>query len=476
MKKKGDTMKKRKFGSCTTMLVGKKASIDGSTMIARNEDSGTANKNPQRFIVMNPEDQPTYYTSVQSAFEMQLPENPLRYTATPDAMEGFGIWGESGINSENVAMTATETITTNSRVLGADPLVEDGIGEEDMLTIVLPYIYSAREGVERLGAILEEYGTYESNGIAFSDADEIWYMETIGGHHWAAIRIPDDAYVIAPNRFNITHFDFASDDTLCSTGLKEFIEKHHLNPDFEGTNLRHIFGSATVKDTRYNNPRAWYIQKQFNPELEYEPTEQNLPFICYANRKISVEDVKWALSSHFENTPYDPYGEGEAKDRELFRTIGLNRNQESHILQIRNDVPTHIAGIHWLAFGPNTFNAMVPFYANVTDTPACYRDTEEDFDITKMHWLSHTIALLGDTNFGLYHDMHSAYEQKVVAACRNLQQNADEEVELQDDLHSYLEAVNERYAKIAFDETNKLLGNMVLAGTKKMKLSYSLSD
>lgn len=40
-------MKKRKFGSCTTMLVGKKASIDGSTMIARNEDSGTANKNPQ---------------------------------------------------------------------------------------------------------------------------------------------------------------------------------------------------------------------------------------------------------------------------------------------------------------------------------------------------------------------------------------------------------------------------------------------
>ena len=37
-------------------------------------------------------------------------------------------------------MTSTETITTNSRVLGVDPLVAAGIGEEDMPTIVLPHI------------------------------------------------------------------------------------------------------------------------------------------------------------------------------------------------------------------------------------------------------------------------------------------------------------------------------------------------
>lgn len=64
-------------------------------------------------------------------------------------------------------MSATETITTNARVLGADPLVKDGFGEEDMLTLVLPYIKTAREGVLRLGQLLETYGTYESNGIAF---------------------------------------------------------------------------------------------------------------------------------------------------------------------------------------------------------------------------------------------------------------------------------------------------------------------
>ena len=75
-----------------------------------------------------------------------MPDNPVRYTAVPDAIPKDGIWGEAGINVYNVAMSETETITTNSRVLGADPLVESGIGEEDMLTLVLPYVKTAREG------------------------------------------------------------------------------------------------------------------------------------------------------------------------------------------------------------------------------------------------------------------------------------------------------------------------------------------
>ena len=97
-------------------------------------------------------------------------------------------------------MSATETITTNARVLGADPLVKDGFGEEDMLTLVLPYIKTAREGVLRLGELLETYGPYESNGIAFADTEEIWWLETIGGHHWIAKRVPDDTYVTNPNQ------------------------------------------------------------------------------------------------------------------------------------------------------------------------------------------------------------------------------------------------------------------------------------
>ena len=74
--------------------------------------------------------------------------------------------------------------------------------------ITLPYINSAKEGVERLGAILEKYGTYEMNGIGFQDENEVWWLETIGGHHFIAKRVPDDSYVVGPNQQGIKSFDF----------------------------------------------------------------------------------------------------------------------------------------------------------------------------------------------------------------------------------------------------------------------------
>ena len=47
----------------------------------------------------------------------------MRYTSMPNALKGEGVWAASGVNEANVGMTATETITSNPRVLGADPLV-----------------------------------------------------------------------------------------------------------------------------------------------------------------------------------------------------------------------------------------------------------------------------------------------------------------------------------------------------------------
>ena len=177
---------------CTTILVGKKASYDGSTMIARMMIPVLDIICPKKFVVVHPQEQPRKYKSVISHVEIDLPDDPMGYTSVPNAVDGEGIWAASGVNEANVGMTATETITSNPRVLGADPLVTyqlqkdgkeeaaGGIGEEDIVSIVLPYIHSAREGVVRLGSILEKYGTYEMNGIAFQDQNEIWWLETIG--------------------------------------------------------------------------------------------------------------------------------------------------------------------------------------------------------------------------------------------------------------------------------------------------------
>ncbi|MFR4725247.1 MAG: C69 family dipeptidase [Faecalibacterium sp.] len=109
--------------ACTTLLVGKNASYDGSTMIARNDDSGSGHFTAKKFVVVQPEEHPAVYRSVLSHVEIPLPGDPMRMTAMPNAVEGKGIWAAAGVNAANVGMTATETITSNPRVLGADPLV-----------------------------------------------------------------------------------------------------------------------------------------------------------------------------------------------------------------------------------------------------------------------------------------------------------------------------------------------------------------
>ncbi|MBO7376486.1 MAG: C69 family dipeptidase, partial [Clostridia bacterium] len=150
--------------SCTTILAARGATNDGSTMIARTDDGRFDVK---KAVVVTPDSQPKVYKSVISHLTVELPENPQRYTSCPRVRRDIGIWAASGINESNVGMTATETITTNPRVLAADPLVKyekgagpngtdkpGGIGEEDIVVIVLPYIKSAREGVLRLGELL----------------------------------------------------------------------------------------------------------------------------------------------------------------------------------------------------------------------------------------------------------------------------------------------------------------------------------
>lgn len=472
----------QKPAECTTILVGKDATIDGSTMIARSEDGGSTII-PEAFIAVNPKEQPKHYKAVISGQEIDdedLLPNPLRYTSAPDASGKNGIWAAAGINDATVAMTATETITTNSRIQGIDPLVEEGgLGEEDFVTLTLPYIHSAREGVKRLGYLVEKYGTYEMNGSAFADHEEVWYIETIGGHHWAARRIPDDAYVAAPNRLNIDFFDFNDEENfMCSSDLLDIINEYHLNPDYQGYNLRHIFGSSTIKDAHYNNPRAWYIHRYFDPEWEGEPGDQDQPFITYAKKKISPEDIKFLESSHYQDTKYDVYSTTNTEaEKKLFRPIGINRNFETHILQIRNDVEEGIAGVQWLAFGPNTFNCLVPFYTNVTTTPASFQ-TGPDFDLTKIFWLNKLNAQLGDTNYKVYSALEQAFEEKTMAKLRQIENETDRAVRglTGRDMQEKLEEANQKMADLTYKQTAALTGEMVKDGHSLMKLKYDLLD
>ncbi|KRL23389.1 C69 family dipeptidase [Lentilactobacillus kisonensis] len=465
-----------KHSSCTTILVGKNATYDGSTIIARNEDAGEA-VHPKKFVVLHHEDQPRHYQSKLSKFSLDLPDNPVRYTSVPDVAVDEGVWGEAGININNIAMSATETITTNSRVLGADPFVKNGFGEEDLLTITLPYIKSAREGVKRVGQLLKKYGTYEPNGIIFSDVNEIWYMETAGGHHWVAQRIPDDAYVIAPNQTGIQEVKFDDPDNfMFPKDLLKFVQQNHLNLT-ENFNFRKIFGSDTQSDHHYNTPRAWYGQRYLSPSAvkDKTPMSNDLSFINYADHKITIEDIKYILSSHYQDTPYDPFTPGANSQTSPYRPIGFNRNQELSLLQIRPYVQANHAAIQWLAFAENPFNTLTPFYTNVLDTPDCYRDTTKILDSHNAYWANRLISLIvADHYQELIADVET-YQQATLAYGHQRIAKVDKAVENKQDsaLMQALSQANERTADRIMKDTEELLTKLVIKASENSRGAFT---
>ena len=485
--------------SCTTVLVGKKASNDNTTMISRTDDG---HFDVKKMIVVEPKDQPKKYKCVGSHLKIELTETPMRYTACPNVDKKEGIWAATGINAAGVGMTATETITSNPRVLAADPYVEykkakpgkekeviGGIGEEDYVVLVLPYIKTAREGVLRVASLLEKYGTYEANGIAFNDKDEIWWLETIGGHHWIASRVPDDRVVINPNQFGTDTFDLKDalgegKNYLCSKDLKEFIRDNFLDLNQKGRfNPRDIFGSHTDMDHIYDTPRAWFMgryltphsHKWDGPDAEFTPASENIPWSLVPDRKIAVEDVKYMLSSHYQGTDYDPYKKQDTGKRGMYRSIGINRTGVTSICQIRSNVPKEISGVEWICFASTTFDAMFPVYTNVPKLPAYLSNVTCDTSTENFYWSSALIGALADPNYSSCMQDIWRYQEAVAVRSRQILREYDLKMAKKAD-PALMDEANRKLCDMAKEETTKTLNRVLRTASVNMKNGYKLSD
>ena len=485
--------------SCTTVLVGRKASHDGSTMIARTDDGHFDEK---KLIVVLPKDQPKKYRSVISHVEIELPGNPLRYTASPSVNPKNGIWAATGINEANVGMTATETITSNPRVLSADPLVAfrkaktrrekdvpGGIGEEDIVVLVLPYIRSAREGVLRLGELLEKYGTYESNGIAFNDMKEVWWLETIGGHHWMARRIPEDRVVINPNQFGMDGFDLEDafgkkKASLCSADLREFIADNHLNLNQNGEfNPRDIFGSRRDMDHIYNTPRAWFMGRYLAPQsyrwdgenAEFTPESDNIPWSLKPDRKVTAEDIMYLLSGHFQGTPYNPYTSQNTGKRGMYRSIGINRTGVTSICQIRPYAPEAVRGVEWICFGSTTFSATLPVYTNVKRMPDYLAKVTLDASTENFYWASRIIGALADPHFAAAAQQIERYQLAVATRGRQIIREYDAKI-AKGGTAALAEEANRKLGEMAKEETTAALNKILLTASERMRNGFNLAD
>lgn len=421
--------------SCTSILIGKKASADGSVMIGRNEDSKSA---WPKHMIVHPAVNGTaaqQFTSKETGVTFELPAHALQYTATPEWTDEFGLFEEDGINSAGVAMSATESAYANPRVLGFDPFAQRGINEECMVTVTLPYVQSAQDGVSWLGRLIETHGTGEANGILFADNDEAWYMEVLTGHHWVAQRIPDDAYAVVANQLSIQEVDFDSKDFMCDAHLRDFAQDNHLWRD-GSFNVRQIFGTDSQQDRMYNTPRVWYGHQMFSARSAQAetPLDSDLPFIVRPDRPLQVEDAFAFLSSHYQDTPYDPAARiPDPDNRHRFRPIALAKTQESHVLQLRPDLPGAIGNIHWLAMGVPAESQYVPFFSGLTDTPADYQRGALPANLNSAYWQYKLAGVLVDAHLqhylpalnSLQDDVHAQLVAHIAATDKQAQKLQD---------------------------------------------------
>lgn len=121
--------------ACTTILVGDKASDDGSFIVARNEDYSATNA---KHMVIHPavDNQQGEFKSHSNDFTWPLPKSAMRYTAIHDFDTQDKSMGEEGFNSAGVGISATETIYNSKTALTADPYVEKtGITEDSIQTV-----------------------------------------------------------------------------------------------------------------------------------------------------------------------------------------------------------------------------------------------------------------------------------------------------------------------------------------------------
>ena len=298
-----------------------------------------------------------------------------------------------------------------------------------------------------------------------------------------------------PNQLGLDSFDLEdalgkAENHLCSPDLKEFIEKYHLDLSFDGKiNPRDAFGSHSDADHIYNTPRAWILQRYFNPttasydgiDADFRPDDDDLPWARIPERKITIEDIKYALSHHFQGTIYDPYkNHGDKSMAGAFRPIGINRNNFLGLTQIRSDKPEAIKAIEWLALGSNVFNAMAPFYVNITDTPSYLRDTTGRVTTESFYWINRIIAALADPYFADTSNLIERYQEKIGSFAWEMIYKTDEKI-IKDNISKensveILEKTNEQIAGMLKKESDDLLDQVLIVASNKMKNSFSRSD
>ena len=460
---------------CTTIIIGQEQTADGSMIVARSEDwDAMGAKNYE--IFEGTDNGPREFVAKDSPFRCELPEKALGYSAlSPYNLHGH--WGSAGFNTAGVGMSATESIFSSDEVLKHDPLVENGVAENSVFNITLPYVRTAREGVERLGMLIEKYGIAEGFGIGFVDSKEIWYLETACGHRWLACRMPKDQYFVTGNQSRFRTYDpNDKENYLASADLIEFAEKHGLYNPAQGAFGFHEAYARDIKlDTTYNYPRVWGLQQFFSPEIKNDVTKNTFPVFAKAAHKVTLTELRTAFRFHYDNTEHDPYLNSNPK--EPYRPVSIFRTTQTHLLQVRPELPQAIGCVNYVAMGMADLGVFLPLYQGITSYPEAYTKGNGESSDDSAYWKFRKIMVLGMTNYNKYAPIIKEAYAKFEAETDQRQREMEEEylrIYKTQPLHAQdlLQAFSDKILNSALDLADRLQEKLFTLMTQDIQQEY----
>ena len=421
--------------ACTNMLVGKKASVNGATMISYNADSHTLYG--ELYFTPAADHAPG---AMRKVIEWDT-NKPLG--EIPQPAHTYRVVGN--VNEWQVTI-AESTWGGRHRLSDKNGIIDYG----SLIYIALERSKTAREAIDVMTSLVSEYGYY-SSGETFSigDPNEIWVMDLVGkgtgntGAVWVAQRIPDDCISAHANQARIHKFPQAKKKLNKKMNRYEVGDSCMFSADlipfsrtlgYEGSDADFDF-AATFGDLDYSafrgcDGRVWAFFNRYASGMEryfdfvdmVEGAEV-LPLYVKPDRLLSHRDIQDALGDHFEGTPWDmtkdvgggpfhsPYRwrpmhfevDGVTYTHE--RAIGTQQTGFSFVAEMRGWLPREVGAKTWFAADDAATAIFMPIYNNILEAPLCLRVGNGDmltFSWTSAFWMTNWVA---NQCYSRYEDM-----------------------------------------------------------------------
>lgn len=348
--------------NCSTIIIGKEASVTGNVLIGHNEDDG--GRQVVNYYKIAAIDQEEEYISLKNGAEIEQVDRTFGFIWLEMPDQEFA---DCFLNDNGVIIVSNSCPSQERE----GEITDGGIGY-DLRKLIAERAESARHGVRLAGKLICDLGYYASGRTyTIADKDEAWMLSVVNGKHWVAQRVADDHVVYLPNYYIIKEVDLEDKDMfLASPGLIDYaIQKGWYNKDEGDFNFREAYGNRRSAASMSNIGRMRTGVEALSGK-KYD-LEADFPTTFKPEKAVSMDDIMTILTNHYEGTELDDSDIYTKHNPHSNKTMNIcaGHQQMSMFAELRDNLPVEIACRLWTAPRRGCVHPYIPIYYGTQNFP-----------------------------------------------------------------------------------------------------------